>query len=209
MKYPRTFHLPFSPGCTSDDKRLENVNYLLGRPLVVTEKMDGSNVCMESDACFARSHSDAPSHPSFDMFKAVHATVKHRISKGIQVFGEWLYAKHSIHYTSLPNYFMIFGVREGDRWASWEEVEMWAAELEVETVPVLARLNTFEEFGDLELPSTSACGETREGFVIRWASGFKNEEFSRAVAKFVRANHVSTSDHWSHQKLERNLLRMT
>ena len=26
------------------------------------------------------------------------------------LFGEWLYAKHSIHYTSLPDYFLAFDI---------------------------------------------------------------------------------------------------
>ncbi len=41
IKYPRTFHLPWSPGLTKDDKRIENLDGFIGREVVVTEKMDG------------------------------------------------------------------------------------------------------------------------------------------------------------------------
>lgn len=39
------------------------------------------------------------------------------------LFGEWLYAKHSIHYTKLPGYFMafdLFNIEEG-KFYSWKE----------------------------------------------------------------------------------------
>jgi hypothetical protein len=79
MKYPRTPHLPWSPGGTADDKMLRQVDPLLYQPLIATEKADGSNVCLEHEGCFARSHGAKPNHPSFDQLKALHASVKHLI----------------------------------------------------------------------------------------------------------------------------------
>src|SRR5579862_5193252 len=95
-KYPRIFHLPFSPGGTSDDKVMSDVEALLGRELVLTEKMDGSNVCLESKQVYGRSHTDAPKHESFSALKALHASTRHLIPPDWQVFGEWLWAMHSI-----------------------------------------------------------------------------------------------------------------
>lgn len=43
IKYPRTFHLPWSLGATSDDKVLKNVDHFEGTCVVITEKMDGEN----------------------------------------------------------------------------------------------------------------------------------------------------------------------
>ena len=40
-KYNRSFHLNFSPGATSDDKIADNINNLIGREIVITEKLDG------------------------------------------------------------------------------------------------------------------------------------------------------------------------
>ena len=141
-KYPRTFHLPWSPGGTSDDKRLTEVTSLLGVDLVITEKMDGSNVCMEREACFARSHGGSPTHPSFDAFKAMHAGIRYAIPVRIQIFGEWLWAKHSIAYTNLDGYFQVFGVRacwqDGSRfWKSLDDLLSFTAGLGLPTVPVL------------------------------------------------------------------------
>lgn len=212
-KYPRTPHLPWSPGGTSDDRRLTSVDSLLGTALVLTEKMDGSNVSLESGACFARSHAATPKHPSFDAFKAFHAGIAHLIPANFQVFGEWLYAKHSIAYSALPGYFLAFGVRDLQTmtWGSWEEVEMWAAELGVQTVPVLARVTLAREealaaLTDKLSSEESACGGPREGVVVRHAGSYRDDAFGTSVAKWVRSNHVQTADHWKNQLIVKNTL---
>lgn len=41
IKYPRTFHVPSSPGCTSDDKKLKSIDSLDKGLYLITEKMDG------------------------------------------------------------------------------------------------------------------------------------------------------------------------
>jgi hypothetical protein len=213
-KYPRTPHFPFSPGGTSDDRRIESVEGFLGTAVVLTEKMDGSNVCLEAGACFARSHAAKPSHESFSSFKALHATVQRRIPEGVQVFGEWLYAKHSISYGALPSYLMVFGVRDlaTMQWASWSEVELWAEELGVTTTPVLSRtagLGRAEEVRKLvesHATAPSRCGGLCEGAVLRLAGSFADAAFETSVAKYVRAGHVQTDKHWKSQKVVRNRL---
>lgn len=54
-KYPRTPHLPFSKGMTSDDKVLDNTNNFKDKQVVVTEKMDGENTTIYKDFYHARS----------------------------------------------------------------------------------------------------------------------------------------------------------
>lgn len=215
MKYPRTAHLPSSPGGTRDDRRLPGLDSFVGRRLVATEKADGSNVCIDRDGCYARSHGHAPTHPSFDAFKAFHARVRGLIRPGIQVYGEWLYARHSIHYTALPGYFLAFGVRgtEEGAWASWQGVETWAEALGVPTVPVLGfcepdSVSVLERFlRDTADDATSQLGGKREGFVLRWADGFSDADFDRAIGKYVRADHVTTDEHWRSQAVVRNRLK--
>ena len=46
-KYNRTYHLPWSPGSTNDDRISDSVNSLLGKEIVITEKLDGSNSCIK------------------------------------------------------------------------------------------------------------------------------------------------------------------
>ena len=51
-KYPRTYHLPWSPGTTSDDRKLSGdwfENYK-GKEIVITEKLDGLLEKAKADA---------------------------------------------------------------------------------------------------------------------------------------------------------------
>ena len=71
IKYPRTLHIPSSPGATSDDKMLtasQYVEFFQGRNIQITEKMDGENTTLYSDYLHARSL-DSRHHPSRDWVK--------------------------------------------------------------------------------------------------------------------------------------------
>ena len=211
-KYNRTPHLPWSPGATNDDRIMKNVATLLGKPLIATEKMDGSNICLERNNVFARSHNQAPNHPSFDALKAVHASVQYKIPDGVQVFGEWLYARHSIAYDALSNWLQIFAVRDGDIWWSWEDVGLMSVELEIPRVTQIgfATVQTEKELQKWVencVAVTPAAGKEKEGVVVRHCANFINEHFERCVAKWVRANHVQTDDHWKSQMVVVNGVR--
>jgi hypothetical protein len=217
-KYNRTYHFPFSPGATNDDKIAESMERLIGTDIVITEKMDGSNTSLETDGCFARTHSGPPSHLSFDGLKALHSTIKYKIPSRVQLFGEWCYARHSIEYSELPGYFMLFNVRDTNGmndsiWYSWEEVEMWAEEIGVPTVPVLfkGKVSSEKELQELVesfMNQPSVCGGIREGVVVRVAYSFLNSAFPKCVMKCVRANHVQTSEHWKDQEIIKNKLKV-
>ena len=215
-KYNRTFHLEWSEGATNDDKIITSINALIGVPIIISEKLDGSNTSLEFDGCFARTHSGPPTHPSFDGLKALHATIKHKIPEGVQLYGEWLFAQHSIYYDKLPSYFMLFNVRElnypESLWSSWEEVQLWANEIGVPTVPVLfnGTVSSEKELKQLTenlMKQPSQYGDIIEGVVVRKASNFFDKEFEFNVAKMVRANHVQTTEHWKNQKIIRNKLK--
>src|SRR5579863_5868310 len=114
FKYPRTPHLPWSPGATDDDKMLGSIEHFVGKQIVVTEKMDGENTSLYRDHSHARSL-DSQMHPSRTMLRQMHATIKHEIPEGWRICGENLFAKHSIHYSNLPSYFLVFGIYNEDR----------------------------------------------------------------------------------------------
>ena len=213
-KYNRTFHVPWSPGGTNDDKRADNTSHLINIPIIITEKMDGSNTSLESHGCFSRSHAGPPTHASFDGLKALHASIKYKIPQGVQLFGEWCFALHSIAYELLPGYFMLFNVRDltSNAWCSWETVELWAEEVGVPTVPVLFKGQVSSEAELMKISQSfmnqpSTCGGIREGVVIRVAHEFLDEIFDISVMKCVRNNHVQTSEHWKDQEITKNKLK--
>lgn len=207
-KYPRSFHLPWSPGGTSDDKRLANVSALVGPEIVVTEKCDGSNLTYTRRGVFARSHSGPPAHASFDLAKATHGRVAHLLPEGLSVFCEYCYAVHSLAYDSLPAYSLVFGVRDDATglWWDWDMVTTQAEELELPTVPLLFR-GTVASEAELEALTNrlarepSAFGGPREGVVVRVAAAFEDAAFSRSLGKWVRTGHVTTDDHWLHMAI--------
>lgn len=76
LKYPRTYHFPFSPGTTSDDRIKHDWQGILANELVITEKLDGENTCIKFDGVYARSHACFPTqsrnkqrHDSFLLLK--------------------------------------------------------------------------------------------------------------------------------------------
>ncbi len=88
---------------------------------------------------------------------------------------------------------------------------MWAEELGLWTVPELYSGTVFSE-KDLQdlteklVSKESVFGKVREGVVIRVADGFEDKDFSNSVMKWVRKDHVQTSDHWRTQEIVRNKL---
>jgi hypothetical protein len=97
LKYPRTFHLPYSPGTTSDDKKLDNDLDFVGSEVIITEKLDGENTNMTFDRIWARSV-DSKDHPSRNWVNGFWNQLKYDLPVGLRICGENVYAKHSIHY---------------------------------------------------------------------------------------------------------------
>ncbi|QHY97541.1 hypothetical protein SSPS47_20775 [Streptomyces sp. S4.7] len=102
--YPRTPHLPWSPGVASDDVRVGDLDGLRGREVVVTEKMDGENTTLYRDGLHARSL-DSGHHPSRAWVKALQGRIGGLIPDGVRVCGENMYARHSIPYEDLESWF--------------------------------------------------------------------------------------------------------
>lgn len=214
-KYPRTFHLPWSQGSTDDDKThsFDDIERMFGgKEVVITEKMDGENTTIYSTgACHARSL-DSGRHLSRDYVKSKAREIACvGFPDGWRIMGENLYAKHSIEYDLLPDYFVIFGVADEHNYARpWNEVEEWAYLLDVPHAPVVWRgvWDTKTVMSLYPFASMLSSQAPAEGYVVRTAGAFPMAEFDRHVAKFVRAGHVQPeSTHWMHQKIVPNRRR--
>lgn len=205
-KYPRTYHLPFSEGLQNDDRKVDNDwwNYLKGKTLILTEKMDGENQSVYKSGVYARSHATVTTNPwSINMTErgGVYDQVKDYLGNNEGIYGENMYGIHSIVYDKLPTYFFMFAARDDKRWYSWVEVSEMAEILNLYTVPVLEK-RVFQSPKDLEdtifhyMVKGSKYGDTIEGVVVRNADSFLLEDFSKNVVKYVRKNHVQTDEHW-------------
>lgn len=204
VKFPRTMHLPFSEGVQSDDKVISTLEFLKGKEVVITEKMDGENTTMYCDGTHARSI-DSRHHPSRDWLKRFHAGIAHLIPDGYRVCGENLYAKHSVAYSSLKSYFYGFSVwDEANTALSWDDTLMWFDELSIEPVPVLYR-GVFD-VDVIKGIAASIDTTMQEGFVVRYAGEILYDEYQCLVAKWVRKGHVQTDTHWMQQEVVPNQL---
>ncbi len=149
-----------------DDTGLESLETFVGIPLVITRKMDGSNCMLVSDVenpVRARNGTE-PLETMKPLYREGglywEQEVHQKLPERLQVFGEWLYAKHSIHYGCECNkkcedvgialsdltgiederaFFQVFGVYDTklNIWLSWEETEKIASVLGFPTTPVL------------------------------------------------------------------------
>ncbi|MGW0435613.1 RNA ligase family protein [Micromonospora sp. NPDC003197] len=191
MHYPRTPHLPWSPGAGADDVRAGNLSGLVGREVVVTEKLDGENTTMYADGLHARSL-DSAHHPSRAWVKALHGRIARTIPDGWRVCGENLYARHSIAYHQLESWFYAFSVWTGDHCLDWDRTVRFARRLGVPTPPVLWR----GIFDERTLRKLRLDRSQQEGYVVRTVDGFHRDEFAQRVAKWVRPGHVQTDEHW-------------
>lgn len=194
FKYPRTPHLPWSPGVSSDDLITEVPAALSSAPVVVTEKLDGENSTLYQDGLHARSL-DGRHHPSRDWLKRLQGQIGYQIPAGFRVCGENLYARHSVAYEDLASYFFVFSIwDETNTCLSWAETKAWAMRLGLELVPTLYE----GPYDDAWLRGLKLDLQRCEGYVVRSAGAFPYERFAEHVAKWVRRGHVQTDDHWMH-----------
>lgn len=229
-KYPRTPHLFGSRG-TDDDKHLgeaESKAFIADESLIIEEKIDGTNVGIHfSEAgelvLQCRGHLITEGmHPQYDLFKQ-WASVKRRVLENTLgsrfiVFGEWVYARHSISYRKLTHYFFEFDIYDKER-AEFLDLERRLSLLEgtgVETVPIvhtgsvsreeLKKLIGSSRFDSrFENPVTGQPDSLMEGLYLRTEAGGAVS----GRAKFVRPEFVEKikqSTHWQHQQMVPNLL---
>lgn len=199
-RYPRTPHLPTSPGASADDVYGDWPAFVpeSGAEVVATVKLDGENTTLHRDGMFARSPSGR-SRPWQDRMRALAATICPDIPDGWLVCGENLTVPHSIAYTREVPPFAVFSVWDGERCLSWDDTVEWAGLLGLATVPVIYR-GPRPSLHVLHRAFEARTDTVRdEGYVIRDAASFPRADFARRVAKWVRAGHVTTDSTWPNQ----------
>ncbi|QKJ29184.1 RNA ligase family protein [Mucilaginibacter mali] len=213
QKYGRTYHYPFSPGTTSDDRIAHDYwEHIQCIPNIIhTEKLDGENNCLSKNGVFARSHAAPTTSAWTESLRRFWQLVRNDLGD-LEVFGENLYAVHSIEYRKLEHHFYVFGIREHDRWLNWEETQFYARMLDLPTVPVIKTEAVPTDRGVFEkemLKLVNGRGAfepydvydqretTIEGIVSRNADDYAASDFAQNVFKYVRKGHVKTDEHWT------------
>lgn len=224
IKYPRTFHVPWSDSNSSDDVWWTDCSPFEGKEVVVTSKLDGECTTIYPDGHTHARSVDSLHHPSRSWIKALAAQIAPDIPKGHRVCGENLYAFHSIFYTDLPAYFFVYGIYDDKNTClSWDETVEFCELLGLITVPVLYRGVWDEEVIRKGFPSPFPTFHAKsenpewpddfepcppEGYVIRLAEAFPYGLFDKSVAKYVgKKFRQSMRDvHWASSKVIPNIM---
>ncbi len=231
VKYPRTPHLFGSRG-TDDDKHLgesESTRFIADDSLIVEEKIDGTNVGIHFTAEGAmvlqcRGHLITEGmHPQYDLFKQWAAgkrlTLENLLEDRYILFGEWVYARHSVHYRQLPHYFFEFDIFEkgAQQFLSLERRLELLEGTGIHTVPVLhagklnretlaALIGPSQFDSEFENPVTNRVDNLMEGLYLRT----ERDRVVSGRAKVVRPEFVEKikqSEHWQYQAMTINRLK--
>lgn len=233
IKYPSTRHLPWSHERDDDDTAHDSIEFLTGYPLIATVKMDGGN-CMlvkDTDEPIRARNGRQADKEHFDMAKQWYwnNNLYQEIPEYMQVFGEWLYAKHSIHYgcdceeecedvgPPLRDYFQVFGMYDTryNLWLSWHETVELATEWGLTMAPYATDVygelyfdEPYEAWDVLYDLSQKVVDDGHEGIVVRSAHPFHYGQIDERLGKYVRPGHVKDGEtHWSKRPLVQNNLQ--
>lgn len=229
-KFPRTPHLFGSHG-TDDDKHLgevESKTLIADQSLIVEEKIDGTNVGIHFSTAGnlilqCRGHLIGEGmHPQYDLFKqwaeVKRPVLEDRLQDRFLMFGEWVYARHSIHYRKLTHYFYEFDIydKKLEMFLDLETRLSILSDTGIQTVPVVHRGSVKRQ--DLERlvgpsafdshfenPLTNRIDHLMEGLYLRTES----QGSVTRRAKWVRPEFVEKikqSTHWQHQQMVPNQL---
>ncbi len=123
------------------------------------------------------------------------------------LFGEWCYARHSVFYDRLPDWFLGFDIFDKNtaKFFSCSRRDQIFRVLEISRVPMLGK-GHFSFSGVQKLLSQSQLSkELAEGLYLR----VNQEDWLEQRAKLVRPAFIqSVEEHWSRSGIKANRLRL-
>lgn len=216
-KYPHTPHLLWlGEGVPREDKIMSNTEAeeFLSVPVVVEEKIDGANLgfsvgldgrirAQNRGNFLIQGHCHAQWNPLWPWLAAREQALVALLGTKLMLFGEWCYAKHSVIYNNLPDWFLAFDIfdRTSTSYCSAAIRNALSGEIGLSTVPELFR-------GRLALSEvTSLIRESRfgaskmEGIYLRRESNDRLKTRAKVVnARFIQQINV----HWTRRPLTQN-----
>lgn len=219
LKFPRTPHLLNLGAATEDDQVFSDFD--IRGPLTVEEKIDGANLGISLDVdgqlrVQNRSHwISAADHMQFKPLATWLDTHRDALVRLLSqdgtfleryiLYGEWMAAKHSIHYTQLPDRFIAFDLydRVTHRFVSSTVLDSALCGSAIKKVPVLLQLGEGQRLTRdqilrmIEGPSAYAdsAGTRREGVYVRFED--RTRTYTTNRGKVVRGDFIAGNEHWS------------
>ena len=211
-KYEKTFHL--FPVTSKHNLDRTQVKRLLSGEVIVEEKMDGSNtgIIRHSKGFSLQKRNSlvgSSVHAQFDFF---HNWANYQnyekimeVPEGYLIYGELLYAVHTIYYDKLPDYFLVFDVRKGSKWLKYDERVEFCERYGFHMVPLVTRGHLTKDDIQNLVPEQSQYGDTAEGIVVKRYA--KHGYFRGKVVRpeFQKAMDMEDT-HWSFKPVKTNKL---
>jgi hypothetical protein len=218
FKFPSTPHLALFGGVeVRGDKVMSNAeqNRFLSHELVVEEKVDGANlgISFDTEGNIRAQNRGAYLHlPSSGQWKKLadwlvprtEDLFEHLTDRYI-LFGEWCYARHSVFYDRLPDWFLGFDVydKKMGRFLSCERRDTVFRVTHIYKIPMI-------ECGIFALPDLSRFllqskfgNQPSEGIYLRFDHG----DWLAQRAKLVRPAFIqAVEQHWSRSGIKANRL---
>jgi ATP-dependent RNA circularization protein (DNA/RNA ligase family) len=223
-RFPHTPHLAWlGSGEPRDDKVLSPAEAadLLHGEVVLEEKMDGANLGISlgpAGEMRMQNRGQYLADPHAGQFArlpfwlelhgdAVAEALLEHADDRLILFGEWCAARHSLAYTRLPDWFLLFDVLETRTDTFWSSVRRneLARRLGLATTPRIARgLYSLRELKSLLTTQSSRFRDgPLEGLLIRRESA----DWCEQRAKLVRPDFTQAiTEHWRNRRIEWNRL---
>lgn len=220
FKFPRTPHLFVVLGLEIRNDKVfsdQECNAFLDNPIILEEKVDGANIGIslsETGELLIQNRGNyilPGSHPQFkliwDWAYSRLTLLKRYISTDFIVFGEWCYAKHSIKYTSLPDWFLGFDIYDKNKkiFLNNEFRNQLLKNINIEIIPTLDK----GKYARSDLEKLLSISKSRfysgpiEGIYLR----YEDSEKLIKRAKIVKKDFIQEIDsHWSKLELISNKL---
>ncbi|MBP7949711.1 MAG: RNA ligase family protein [Verrucomicrobiales bacterium] len=220
FRFQHTPHLAWlGQGSPRDDKVLSpaEAEVLLCGEVVVEEKLDGANlgISVGPDGNLRvqnrGQYLESPFHGQFSRLGSWLAAHRERLESALfpdlMVFGEWCAARHSLGYTSLPDWFLGFDVYDRKLGRFWSTGRRDALFRSIGITCVPKRFQGKTQLNDLkrllEQERSLFQNGPMEGLVVRK----EDQEWLAARAKLVRADFTQAiTQHWIRRGIEWNRL---
>jgi ATP-dependent RNA circularization protein (DNA/RNA ligase family) len=218
FKFPHTPHLLWLEKSPCREDKVfsdEEARAFLDGKVTVEEKVDGANIGFsldESGVLRVQSRGNYLSRGSHPQFQPLWPWIETRrlalieaLQPGLMLFGEWCFARHSVPYKRLPDWFLGFDVYDRTANCFWSSDRRngLLKDLGLASVPRLSR-GSFSTEQLLSLIGKSRLSaSSMEGIYLRREQG----DWLEHRAKVVRREFVEgIGAHWSEDPLEKNVL---
>lgn len=219
-KFPRTPHLAvLADSVIRDDKVMSESEreMFLHHELVVEEKVDGANLGISFDGeahIRCQNRGAYLQYPFTGQWKKLSEwlipktdILFEKLTDRYILFGEWCYARHSVFYGRLPDWFLGFDLFDKGslKFLSCPRRDAVFLDINISGIPVIKKgrftLPTLER----TLSISRLSDNPAEGIYLRFDQG----DWLKQRAKLVRPEFIqSVGEHWSRKGIKANQLKL-